>query len=71
VAQQVPERIVYHAHLGPATTRVTLEFFEQDQQRRMVLTQEGFRDENIRKIVSQGTVELFDKLDQILVGQEA
>jgi uncharacterized protein YndB with AHSA1/START domain len=67
----VPERIVYHANLGPATTRVTVEFFEQGHQTKMVLTQEGFPDENICKIVSQGTLESFDKLDQILVGQAA
>lgn len=66
-----PERIVYHANLGPATTRVTVEFFEQGNQTRMVLTQEGLPDENLCKIVSQGTLESFDKLDQILVGQEA
>ena len=67
----VPERIVYHANLGPATTRVIVEFFEQGRQTKMVLTQEGFPDVNLCKIVSQGTLESFDKLDQILVGQEA
>jgi len=67
----VPERIVYHANLGPATTRVIVEFFEQGSQTKMVLTQEGFPDVNLCKIVSQGTLESFDKLDQILVGQEA
>jgi hypothetical protein len=67
----VPERIVYHANLGPATTRVIVEFFEQGGQTRMVLTQEGFPNVNLCKIVSQGTLESFDKLDQILVGQQA
>jgi uncharacterized protein YndB with AHSA1/START domain len=66
-----PARIVYHANLGPATTRVTVEFFEQGNQTRMVLTQDGFPDENLCKIVSQGTLESFDKLDQILAGQAA
>jgi len=67
----VPERIVYHANLGPATTRVIVEFFEQGSQTKMVLTQEGFPDVNLCKIVSQGTLESFDKLDQILAGQAA
>jgi uncharacterized protein YndB with AHSA1/START domain len=66
-----PERIVYHANLGPATTRVVVEFFEQDNQTKMVLTQEGFPDENLCKIVSQGSMESFDKLDQMLVFQAA
>jgi uncharacterized protein YndB with AHSA1/START domain len=66
-----PEKIVYHVNLGPATTKVTVEFFAQGNQTRMVLTQEGFPDENISKIVTQGTLESFDKLDQMLVGQAA
>ena len=62
-----PERIVYRANLGPAATRVMLEFFEESTGRtRVVLTQDGFPDEMLSKIVSQGTMESFDKLDGAL-----
>ena len=64
-----PERIVYHVDLGPATTRVTVEFIEQGKQTKVVLTQEGFPDTNLCKIVSQGTMEGLDKLEQLLAGQ--
>jgi uncharacterized protein YndB with AHSA1/START domain len=66
-----PERIVYRANLGPAITRVTVEFIAQGNQTKMVLTQEGLPDQNLCKIVSQGTTESFDKLEQMLVGQAA
>jgi uncharacterized protein YndB with AHSA1/START domain len=62
----VPERIVYHADFGFAVTRVMVEFFEQNGQTKVVLTQDGFPDENLSKTVSQGTNESFDKLDSIL-----
>ena len=61
-----PERIVYHANLGSATTRVTVEFFEQGGQTRMVLTHDGLPDEFHCKTVSQGTGESFDKLQRLL-----
>jgi uncharacterized protein YndB with AHSA1/START domain len=64
-----PERIVYHANLGPATTRVTVEFIAQGNQTKVVLTQEGLPDQNLCKIVSQGTVEALDKLERTLAGQ--
>ena len=64
-----PERIVYHAKLGPATTRVTVEFIAQGNQTKVVLTQEGLPDQNLCKIVSQGTVEALDKLERTLAGQ--
>jgi uncharacterized protein YndB with AHSA1/START domain len=64
-----PERIVYHVDLGPATTRVTVEFIEQGTQTKVVLTQEGFPDPNLCKMVSQGTMEGLDKLEQLLAGQ--
>ena len=60
------EKIVYSANLGPATIRVTIQFFEQGEQTRVVLTQEGFPDPNLAKIVAGGTNESFDKLDQLL-----
>jgi uncharacterized protein YndB with AHSA1/START domain len=65
----VPERIVYHADFGFAVMRVMVEFFEQNGQTKVVLTQEGFPDENLAKTVSQGTNESFDKLDSILAGE--
>jgi uncharacterized protein YndB with AHSA1/START domain len=64
-----PEKIAYHADLGPATVQVVVEFIEQGNQTKVVLTQEGFPDENLCKIVSQGTRESFDKLEGMLVGQ--
>ena len=64
-----PERIVYNADLGFATTRVVVEFFEQGSHTKMVLTQEGFPNEFFCKTVSQGTMEGLDKLDQLLVAQ--
>ena len=62
-----PEKISYRVNLGPATTRVTVEFFAQGSQTRMVLTQEGLPDPGLCKIVSQGTMESFDKLDRLLM----
>jgi uncharacterized protein YndB with AHSA1/START domain len=61
-----PERIVYHADLGPAPAKVVVEFIEQGDQTKVVLTQHGFPDENLCKIVSQGTSEGLDKLERLL-----
>lgn len=66
-----PEKIVYHVNLGPATTRVTVEFREQGQQTKVVLTQEGFPDPTLGKIVSEGTSESFEKLAELLASQAA
>jgi uncharacterized protein YndB with AHSA1/START domain len=66
-----PEKIAYHVDMGPVTTRVMVEFIEQGNQTKVVLTQEGFPDQNLCKIVSQGTTEALDKLDRMLVGQAA
>src|ERR1700733_11916894 len=60
-----PEKIVYHVNLGPATTRVVIEFREEGRQTRVVLTQEGFPDQTIVKIVSGGTLESLEKLEQL------
>jgi uncharacterized protein YndB with AHSA1/START domain len=61
-----PERIVYVADFGMATTRVTVEFFEQGSQTRLVITHDGVPGEPFVKNVSQGTVEALEKLDELL-----
>jgi uncharacterized protein YndB with AHSA1/START domain len=66
-----PQKIAYHVNLGPATTRVTVEFLEQGRQTKVVLTQEGFPDPTIVKIVSTGTTESLDKLERLLLAQAA
>jgi len=63
-----PEKIVYHVNLGPATTQVAIEFIAQGNQTKVILTQVGFPDENLSRIVSEGTMESVDRLDQILCG---
>ena len=64
-----PVRIVYHANLGMAVTRIAIDFVEQGDETKVVLTQEGLPDESLCKIVSQGTMESFDKLDEMLAAQ--
>jgi uncharacterized protein YndB with AHSA1/START domain len=66
-----PEKIAYHVNFGPATARVVVEFFDLGHQTKLVLTQDGFPDSNIVKIVSQGTMESLEKLDQLLLAQAA
>jgi len=66
-----PEKIAYHVNLGPATTRVVVEFIAQGRQTKLVLTQEGFPDATIVKIVSEGTLESLEKLDQLLLARAA
>jgi uncharacterized protein YndB with AHSA1/START domain len=66
-----PEKIVYHVDLGPATTQVKVEFFAEGNRTRLVLTQDGFPDPGVCKIVSQGTTEGLDKLEQLLASQIA
>lgn len=66
-----PKKIAYHGDFGGTVTRVTVQFMEQGEQTKMVLTQEGFPVQNICEMVSQGTMEALDKLDQILVRQAA
>lgn len=61
-----PERIVYRAHFGPVTTRVTVEFFELGGGTKLVLTHEAFPDEFFCKNVAQGTSESFDNLDELV-----
>jgi uncharacterized protein YndB with AHSA1/START domain len=64
-----PERIVYHANFGQIVTRVIVEFFEQGQGTKVVLTHEACPDESFSKTVSQGTIESLDKLDSLLASQ--
>jgi uncharacterized protein YndB with AHSA1/START domain len=66
-----PEKIAYHVDMGPISTRVVVEFVEQGSQTKVILTQDGLPDETLRKIVSQGTTEALDKLDEMLVRQAA
>jgi uncharacterized protein YndB with AHSA1/START domain len=61
-----PERIAYHVDLGFGVTRVLVEFFDQGNRTKVVLTQEGFPDDFLSQTVSQGTTESFDKLESIL-----
>ncbi|HMD47942.1 MAG TPA: SRPBCC domain-containing protein [Bryobacteraceae bacterium] len=65
----VPERISYRADMGQAVTRVTIEFFEQGGKTKVVLTQDGFPDETLPKIVSQGTSESLEKLDTLVAAR--
>ena len=64
-----PERIAYHANFGHAITRVIVEFFEQGDGTKLVLTHEGFPGEMFCKAVSQGTAESLDKLDALVASQ--
>jgi uncharacterized protein YndB with AHSA1/START domain len=66
-----PQKIAYHVNLGPATTRVVVEFIAQGRRTKVVLTQEGFPDPSIVKIVSTGTMESLEKLEQLLVARAA
>jgi uncharacterized protein YndB with AHSA1/START domain len=65
----VPEKIVYRADFGPFATRVTVEFFDEGEFTKVVLTHEGLPDASFGANVSQGTSESFDKLDALLAGQ--
>lgn len=67
----VPEKIAYHADLGFGVTRVVIEFFEQGDRTKVVLTQEGLPDDFLSQTVSHGTTESFDKLDAILAREPA
>jgi uncharacterized protein YndB with AHSA1/START domain len=64
-----PERIVYSANLGFATSRIRVEFIEQGRRTKVVLTQDGLPDQNFCKIISEGTSEGMEKLDELLAGQ--
>jgi len=61
-----PERIVYTMNMGPAVVRVTIEFFDEGKDTKVVVTQVGFPDPKLGHIVSQGINESFEKLDELL-----
>jgi uncharacterized protein YndB with AHSA1/START domain len=61
-----PEKIVYQGDFGFFTARVTVEFFEQGDQTRVMLTNDGCSDEFMRGNVSKGTSESFDILEAAL-----
>jgi uncharacterized protein YndB with AHSA1/START domain len=63
----VPEKISYHADLGPAKTQVTVEFIAQGSQTKVILTHEGLP-EFLHKPVSQGTLESLEILESTLAG---
>lgn len=65
-----PQKIACNINLGPAVSRITIEFFEEGPQARVVLTQEGLPGEIIQ-FVEQGSLESFDKLDVVLAAQSA
>jgi hypothetical protein len=52
--------------MGPAIIRVTIEFFDEGEGTKVVVTQEGFPDPKLGQIVSQGMSESFEKLDELL-----
>ena len=62
----VPERIRYRLDMGMAVTNVLIEFLQEGELTKVVLTQDGFPNEDLCKIVSHGTDESLDKLDSIL-----
>jgi uncharacterized protein YndB with AHSA1/START domain len=64
-----PERISYHADFGQAITRVVVEFFDQGNRTRVVLTHDGFPNASFCKTVLDGTMESLDKLISMLVDQ--
>ena len=64
-----PENIDYHVDFGTAVTRVTVEFFEQGEKTKLVVTHDGLPDEIYCQNIAQGTSESFDKLDALVAGQ--
>jgi len=62
-----PERIVYQADFGFATTRVRVEFFEEGKGTRVVVTHEGCPDGYFGQNVSRGTSDSFEQLDLLLM----
>jgi uncharacterized protein YndB with AHSA1/START domain len=63
-----PERIVYHANFGRVLARVAVEFFEQGNDTKVVVTHEGNLDEMFFNTVSQGASESLDRLGEVMAG---
>lgn len=63
-----PERIVYRATFGPATTRVTVEFNERNSGTEVVIAHDGCPDAGFMKNISQGTTESLETLQTLLAG---
>jgi uncharacterized protein YndB with AHSA1/START domain len=59
----VPEKISYRLDMGMAATHLLIEFFQEGKRTKVVITQDGFPNEDLCKIVSHGTDESLDKLD--------
>lgn len=53
--------------MGPAVIHVTVEFFDEGERTKVVVTQEGFPDPALGQIVSQGMSESFEKLEELLM----
>jgi uncharacterized protein YndB with AHSA1/START domain len=65
------ELIVYSGNLGPAVTRVTVEFFDHANGTKVVLTHDGLPDEFLCKTISQGTAESLEKLHALMAAAAA
>ena len=64
-----PERISYSAGFGPVAVRVIVDFIEEGENTRVVVTHDGLPDEFFGQNVAQGTSESFDKLEPLLAGR--
>jgi uncharacterized protein YndB with AHSA1/START domain len=62
----VPSRISYVLDMGHQTTRVDIEFFEEAEGTRVVMTQEGFSNPESSQIVLQGTNQSLDQLNSLI-----
>lgn len=64
-----PERIVYSADFGPmfkVVSKVTVEFFDEGKNTKVVLTHDGLPNEFFCQNVTKGTAESFEFLDREL-----
>lgn len=66
-----PERIVYHAQFGPMTAKITVEFLEQGNQTKLILTEDWFPAPELCQIVSQGLNDWLDELERLLASEMA
>ena len=61
-----PEKIVYQADFGNASTLVTVQFLEHGKTTEVILTHDGCPDQFFCENVSQGTADSLEKLDLLL-----